>query len=108
MKNLFSISVLVFVYILFALSSCSTQDDMTAKPAAPAAPAPVAKAEKAAPSEKAPAEQATAEKAPEKAKATKVAGDVGLLDLEKNYLILVTKEGKLITVDFDPKAAKGE
>jgi hypothetical protein len=103
MKNLFSISVLVFVYILFALSSCSTQDDMTAKPAAPAAPAPVAKAEKAAPSEKAPAEQATAEKAPEKAKATKVAGDVGLLDLEKNYLILVTKEGKLITVDFDPK-----
>jgi hypothetical protein len=57
MKNLFSISVLVFVYILFALSSCSTQDDMTAKPAAPAAPAPVAKAEKAAPSEKAPADR---------------------------------------------------
>jgi len=93
MKNLFSISVLVFVYMLFALSSCSTQDDMTAKPAAPAAPAPVAKAEKAPP----------AENAPEKAKATKVAGDVGLLDLEKNYMILVTKEGKLITVDFDPK-----
>jgi hypothetical protein len=96
MKNLFSISVLVFVYMLFALSSCSTQDDMTAKPAAPAAPAPVAKAEAAPPAEK-------AEKAPEKAKATKVAGDVGLLDLEKNYMILVTKEGKLITVDFDPK-----
>jgi len=101
MKNLFSISVLVFVYMLFALSSCSTQDDMTAKPGAPAAPAPVAKAEKAPPAEKAHA--ATAEKAPEKAKATKVAGDVGLLDLEKNYMILVTKEGKLITVDFDPK-----
>ena len=99
MKSLFSASALVFAYImLFALSSCSTQDDMAAKPAPPAAPAPVAKAEKAAPAEKAPAE-----KAPEKAKATKVVGDVGLLDLEKNYMILVTKEGKLVTVDFDPK-----
>jgi hypothetical protein len=97
MKSLFSASALIFVYMLFALSSCSTQDDMTAKPAAPAAPAPVAKAEKAPPAEKAPAEKA------EKAKATKVAGDVGLLDLEKNYMILVTKEGKLITVDFDQK-----
>jgi hypothetical protein len=58
----------------------------------------VAKAEKAAPAEKAPAE-----KAPEKAKATKVAGDVGLLDLEKNYMILVTKDGKLVTLDFDAK-----
>lgn len=95
MKSLFSASALIFIYMLFALSSCSTQDDMTAKPAAPA---PVATAEKAPPAEK-----ATAEKAPEKAKATKVAGDVGLLDLEKNYMILVTKEGKLITVDFDQK-----
>src|SRR5262245_9351341 len=101
MKSLFSASALVFVYMLFALSSCSTQDDMTAKPAAPAAPAPVAKAEKAPPA--APAEKATAEKAPEKAKATKIVGDVGLLDLEKNYMILVTKEGKLVTLDFDPK-----
>jgi hypothetical protein len=98
MKSLFSASALVFVYILFMLSSCATQDDMTAKPAAPAAPAPVAKAEKAPPAEK-----AAAEKAPEKAKATKVAGDVGLLDTEKNYLILVTKEGKLVTLDFDAK-----
>ena len=96
MKSLFSASALVFVYMLFALSSCSTQDDMTAKPAAPAAP--VAKTEKAPPAEK-----ATAEKAPENAKATKLAGDVGLLDLEKNYMILVTKEGKLVTLDFDPK-----
>jgi len=78
--------------MLFALSSCSTQDDMAAKPAPPAAPAPIAKAEKA-----------PAEKAPEKAKATKIVGDVGLLDLEKNYMILVTKEGKLVTVDFDAK-----
>ena len=49
MKSLFSASALVFVYILFALSSCSTQDDMTAKPAAPA-PAPVAKVEQSPPS----------------------------------------------------------
>jgi len=100
MKSLFSASALVFVYMLLALSSCSTQDDMAAKPAAPTAP--VAKTEKAPPAEK--AEKATAEKAPEKAKATKLAGDVGLLDLEKNYMILVTKEGKLVTLDFDPKA----
>jgi hypothetical protein len=38
-----------------------------------------------------------------KAKAEKVSGDVGLLDLEKNYMILVTKEGKLITLNFTPK-----
>jgi len=28
---------------------------------------------------------------------------VGLLDTEKNYMIIVTKEGKLVTLDFDPK-----
>lgn len=38
-----------------------------------------------------------------KKKAEKVSGDVGLLDLEKNYMILVTKEGKLVTLDFDNK-----
>ena len=43
------------------------------------------------------------EKKEEKKKAEKAAGDVGLLDLEKNYMILVTKEGKLITLDFDKK-----
>lgn len=42
-------------------------------------------------------------KAEEKAKAEKAKGDVGLLDGEKNYMILVTKEGKLITLDFDQK-----
>lgn len=36
-----------------------------------------------------------------KAKPLKVTGDVGLLDLEKNYMIVVTKEGKLVTIDFD-------
>ena len=94
MKSLVSMTGVVFVGMLFALSSCSTQDDMKAKPAAPAAPAPAAKAE---------AKTPPAEKAPEKAKATKVAGDVGLLDVEKNYMIIVTKEGKLVTVDFDAK-----
>ena len=47
--------------------------------------------------------KASEEKTAEKAKATKLAGDVGLLDTEKNYLILVTKEGKLVTLDFDAK-----
>ena len=97
MKNVFTIATIGSISAFLALSSCSTQEEMPAKPApaapAPAAPAPAAKAEAKAP----------AEKAPEKAKATKVAGDIGLLDTEKNYLILVTKEGKLVTVDFDAK-----
>jgi len=92
MKSFVFLTGAMFIWIVFALSSCSTQNDKPMTPAAPAAPA--AKAEAKAPS---------AEKAPEKAKAEKVAGDVGLLDVEKNYMILVTKEGKLITVDFDPK-----
>jgi hypothetical protein len=78
--------------LMLGLSACSTQEEMAPKPAAkPAAPAP-------APEAKAPAEEA-----PEKVKATKLAGDIGLLDTEKNYMILVTKEGKLITIDFDTK-----
>lgn len=89
-KSVFSTGTLVAAS-LFALASCSTQDD---KPAPAPAPAPAAAA--------APA-KAEAEKAPAKAKATKLAGDVGLLDTEKNYLILVTKEGKLVTIDFDAK-----
>jgi hypothetical protein len=92
MKSRVSITGVVFVWMLFALSSCSVQEDKAVKPAAPPAPAPAAKVEAKAP---------PAETAPEKAKATKVAGDVGLLDVEKNYMIIVTKEGKLVTVDFD-------
>jgi len=92
MKNLLSVTGVAAASVMFALSACSTQEEMTPKPA-PAAPAPAAKAEAKAPGEK----------APEKAKATKLAGDVGLLDTEKNYMILVTKEGKLVTLDFDPK-----
>jgi hypothetical protein len=73
-----------------ALSSCAVQEE---KAAAPAQAAPVVEA-------KAPA----VEKAPAaKAKPIKAKGDVGLLDLEKNYMILVTKEGKLITLDFGAK-----
>jgi hypothetical protein len=48
-------------------------------------------------------EKKAEEKKEEKAKAEKVAGDVGLLDTEKNYMIVVTKEGKLVTVDFNQK-----
>jgi hypothetical protein len=43
------------------------------------------------------------EKKAEKAKAEKVAGDIGLLDTEKNYIIVVTKEGKLVTIDYNQK-----
>ena len=90
MKSLVSVTGIVFLWIVLGLSSCAVQDDKAMKPATPPAPAPAAKAP-------------PAEKAPEKAKATKVAGDVGLLDVEKNYMIIVTKEGKLVTVDFDAK-----
>lgn len=41
--------------------------------------------------------------ASEKAKVEKVSGDVGLLDTEKNYMIVVTKQGKLVTVDYNTK-----
>ena len=92
MKNIIStIGTAAAVTAIFALVSCSTQEEMAPKPAP--APAPAAKAEAKAPGEK----------AAEKAKATKLAGDVGLLDTEKNYMIIVTKEGKLVTVDYDAK-----
>jgi hypothetical protein len=94
MKSLFSLTGVTAISVLFALSACSTQEEVAPKPAPkPAAPAPAP----------APEAKAPAEKTEEKAKATKIAGDVGLLDTEKNYLILVTKEGKLVTIDFDTK-----
>jgi hypothetical protein len=92
MKGLFPVIGVAASSILFVMSGCSSQEEMARKPEPAAAPAPAAKAEAKAPAEKA-----------EKAKATKLAGDVGLLDLEKNYMILVTKDGKLVTLDFDPK-----
>ena len=92
MKNIFlTISATAAMTATLALYSCTTQETVAPKPAP--APAPAAQAEAKAP----------AEKAPEKAKATKLAGDVGLLDTEKNYMILVTKDGKLVTIDFDAK-----
>jgi len=89
--KVFSMNAAVATMII-AMASCSTQEQGPPKPAAPA-PSPSASAETKAP----------AEKAAEKAKATKLAGDVGLLDMEKNYLIIVSKEGKLVTIDFDGK-----
>ena len=91
----------VLVLALFAIASCAMEDKTPAKPAAPAAPAPP-------PAAKAEAKAPPAEKAPEKAKATKLAGDIGLLDTEKNYMIVVTKEGKLVTIDFDAKTKATE
>jgi hypothetical protein len=112
MKDLFSISsAAAGIAVAFAISSCSTQEEMASKPAAAPAAAP-AKAEAKAES-KAKAETTTAKaeggeakgdaKGEGKAKAEKARGDIGLLDTEKNYLILVTKEGKLITLDYDAK-----
>jgi len=43
-----------------------------------------------------------------KAKVEKVSGDIGLLDTEKNYMIVVTKEGKLVTLDFNTKTKATE
>src|ERR1041384_6086788 len=106
MTRFLSAATTAAIAAAFALASCSTQSEKpsTTAPAAPAA-APAAKAPAAAPAEaKAPAPEKTAEKA----KASKASGDVGLVDLEKNYMILVTKEGKLITLDYDiePTPAK--
>lgn len=87
MKNFVSVAQAATVAAAFALTACSTQEEMAKKPAPSPAAAPAAKAAAA----------------PAKAKVTKARGDVGLLDTEKNYLILVTKEGKLVTLDFDSK-----
>ena len=91
MKQLSTMGILGAVVTMVAFTACSSQEEVAPKPAAkPAAPSPAS-----APEAKAPAE---------KAKATKLAGDVGLLDTDKNYMILVTKEGKLVTIDFDSKS----
>jgi hypothetical protein len=50
-----------------------------------------------------PAQEKAEEKKVEKAKAEKVSGDIGLLDTEKNYMIVVTKDGKLVTIDYTQK-----
>lgn len=88
MKSLLPVSGVSTVALMFVLAACSTQEEMAGKPSPAAAPKPAATAKA---------------EAPAKAKAEKARGDVGLLDTEKNYLILVTKEGKLVTLDFDDK-----
>ncbi len=89
MKSLLAITGILLLYMVFALSSCAVQEEM----APPAKPAPIVEAKVPPPA-----------KVPEvKVKPIKAKGDIGLLDLEKNYMILVTKEGKLITVDFTNK-----
>jgi hypothetical protein len=91
MKRVLPITGVTAGAMLLALTSCSTQDERAVKPAP--APAPAAKAEA----------KTEAAKAPAKAKVEKARGDIGLIDTEKNYMILVTKEGKLVTLDFDSK-----
>ena len=54
------------------------------------------------------AEEAKKAAEPAKAKAEKVSGDIGLLDTEKNYMIVVTKDGKLVTLDFNTKTKATE
>jgi hypothetical protein len=89
MNQVFSLtSTAAAAAMLVALAACTSQEKAVTKPAPPSA---AGKAE------------TKADAAPAKAKATKVAGDIGLLDTEKNYMIIVTKEGKLLTLDFDPK-----
>ena len=97
MKSVFPITVLTAGAMLLALASCSTQEERVAKPtAAPAAPATKAPAT----AEAGAKTEGTAEA---KVKVEKAKGDIGLIDTDKNYLILVTKEGKLMTLDFDQK-----
>jgi hypothetical protein len=58
-------------------------------------------AQEKAPGEKKAEKDEKAEKGAKKAE--KVSGDIGLLDTEKNYMIVVTKEGKLVTLDYTTK-----
>ena len=46
-------------------------------------------------------EEAKKAEEPAKAEAEKVSGDIGLLDPEKKYMIVITKDGKLITLDYN-------
>jgi len=98
MKSVFPVTGAAAGAMLIALASCSTQEEKVTKPSAsPAASAPKAAAAKP---ESGAKDEAKAEA---KVKAEKAKGDIGLIDTEKNYLILVTKEGKLVTLDFDQK-----
>lgn len=91
MKSILPVSGVSVFGLMVGLYACSSQEEMAPKPA-PAAVTPAA-----------PAAAAKAAPEPAKAKVSKASGDVGLLDTEKNYMILVTKDGKLVTLDFDAK-----
>lgn len=91
MKSILPVSGVTVFGLMVGLYACSSQEEMAPKPA-PAAVTPAA-----------PAAAAKAAPEPAKAKVSKASGDVGLLDTEKNYMILVTKDGKLVTLDFDAK-----
>jgi hypothetical protein len=98
MKSVFPVTGVTAGAVLMALASCSTQEEKVTKPSAsPAPPATKAAAAKTDNGAK------TEAKAEAKVKTEKATGDIGLIDTEKNYLILVTKEGKLVTLDFDQK-----
>jgi hypothetical protein len=97
MKSVFPVTGVTAGTMLLALASCSTQEERVAKPTA----TPSAAATKT--DAKAEAGAKTEGKAEAKVKVEKAKGDIGLIDTEKNYLILVTKEGKLVTLDFDQK-----
>jgi hypothetical protein len=98
MKSVFPVTGVTAGAMLLALASCSTQEEKVTKPSAsPAPPATKAAAAKTDNGAK------TEAKAEAKVKTEKATGDIGLIDTEKNYLILVTKEGKLVTLDFDQK-----
>jgi len=83
MKTAFSITGLATFLVILGLASCSVQDTDTMQKAAPAAASAPAKAAKAKP--------------------VRVSGNLGLVDTEKNYMIVVTKDGKLVTIDFNDK-----
>jgi ABC-type Na+ efflux pump permease subunit len=97
MKRVFPVTGVTAWAMLLALASCSTQEERVAKPTTTPVP-PTAKA--AAKTDNGAKNEAKAEA---KVKAEKAKGDIGLIDTGKNYLILVTKEGKLVTLDFDQK-----
>lgn len=89
MKSLLWITGIALLSMVFTLSSCALEEM-----APPEKPPPIVEAKKVPPPEKVPEV---------KVKPLKAAGDLGLIDLEKNYMVLVTKEGKLVTVDFNDK-----
>jgi hypothetical protein len=86
MKYLVSMAGLVALSMALAISSCAVPRQETAVSLRPGG------------GDGRSSVQARKEEA--KAKPVRASGNVGLIDAEKNYLILVTREGKLIAGDF--------